>query len=393
MTVSLRLGARAVACVLGAALISAPCATAFSQGKAPASAKADKSKKKPSKAERAKARAAFEKGEEKFKSGDFPAAVEAFREANEIIPAAQAWYKIAVSLDKQGKVAEARDAYLSFLDFPPPEKMADQKAEVEARMLALSKGTIKLTTEPAGATVTIDGEPAKGPAPLALMVKPGKHKIDVSAPAYEPSTREVEVGAGATLEVTIPLAATPPPPPPPPVVSAPPVASAPPPAAPVKEQPPPSKVPAYVTLGLGGVGAVVGTIFGLQALSAKSDFKSKPTTDNADRAERNALIADMAFGVAVTLGITGTVLLLAGGDKPAEPAKAGQLRLSPVITPQTQGAAAFIRFLSGSIGNHLTLPERIAPHGDAQVALDSLARCRLVRSSPPHGVRARCLRR
>jgi hypothetical protein len=88
---------------------------------------------------------------------------------------------------------------------------------------------------------------------------------------------------------------------------------------------------------------VVGTIFGFQALSAKSDFNSKPTTKNADDAERNALISDMAFGVAVTLGITGTVLLLSGNKK-ADPAKSSKLHLTPVLTPQTQGAAAILRF-------------------------------------------------
>src|SRR6185295_15511769 len=75
-----------------------------------------------------------------------------------------------------------------------------------------------------------------------------------------------------------------------------------------------SKLPAYITLGVGVVGAGIGTVFGIQALSAKSDFDSNPTSDNADKAERNALIADMSFGVALTLGITGIVLLTAGGD-------------------------------------------------------------------------------
>ena len=68
-------------------------------------------------------------------------------------------------------------------------------------------------------------------------------------------------------------------------------------------------MPAYVTLGIAGAGAVVGTIFGLKALSAKSDFDDTPTRELADDTERNALIADMAFGVAITLGVTGIVLL------------------------------------------------------------------------------------
>ena len=110
-------------------------------------------------------------------------------------------------------------------------------------------------------------------------------------------------------------------------------------------------VPAYVTLGIAAAGAVVGTIFGMKALSAKSDFDDNPTTESADDAERNALIADMAFGVAVTLGVTGIVLLTSGDD--AGPAKNGKLerlpkkatlKLAPYASPKGGGAAALLTF-------------------------------------------------
>ncbi len=98
----------------------------------------------------------------------------------------------------------------------------------------------------------------------------------------------------------------------PPPAEAPP-AQPPPPAAPIE---PRSPVPAYVTLGLAGAGVVVGTIFGIQALGAKSDFDDAPTTKTADKVDRFALIADMSFAVALTFGVTGAVLLLS--DDPAQ---------------------------------------------------------------------------
>ena len=94
---------------------------------------------------------------------------------------------------------------------------------------------------------------------------------------------------------------------------------------------------------------VVGTIFGLGALSAKSDFNKTPTTSLADKAERNALIADMAFGIAVTLGVTGTVLLVTSGGS-SEPAKTGAVKkaptygFAPMIGPNAQGASGFFTF-------------------------------------------------
>lgn len=355
---------RALAGALSASMALTPCAAAFAQKKDDKPAKADKKadkkadtadakadkpkgkrKNPPTKAERDKAKAAFGRGKEKFEAGDYAAAAEAYREANETIPSPQALYRYALALDKAGKGAEARAQYQLFLDVPPPEAMAEQKGAAETRLKELNVGTIKLTSTPDGASVMVDGQPAAGPTPLTLTLKPGPHTLEVKAPNYEPSTRELVVVAASSVDVAVPLKELPPTPPPAPTAPPPPppepVASASV-APPPKEEAPPSKVPAYVTLGLAGAGAVVGTIFGIKALSAKSDFKDSPTTSNADSAERNALIADMAFGVALTLGITGTVLLLSGNKK--EPAKAGSLRLYPVLGPQSQGAAAVLRF-------------------------------------------------
>jgi hypothetical protein len=114
-------------------------------------------------------------------------------------------------------------------------------------------------------------------------------------------------------------------------------------------------VPAYVTLGIAGASAVVGTIFGVQALSSKSDFDDTPTTELADDTERNALIADMAFGVAITLGVTGVVLLTSDEDpapataqnvrlKRAPEKRAGEVNLRPYAGPKGGGASARVTF-------------------------------------------------
>jgi hypothetical protein len=342
---------RALACALSASIILSPLSAAFAQkkGKEPpkseakASAKNGK-KKEPTKADRARAKEAFARGKEKFEQGDFLAAAEAYREANSIIPAPQALFRIALSLDKAGKGVEAIQAYQIFLDAPPPDSMAEQKAEAENRLKSLQVGTLKLILTPPDATVLVDGQPAQGSSPLSLTLKPGAHNLQISAPNHEPTTRDLTVAAASSTELTIELKELPPPPPPPvpeppPVVSTPEPAPAPPPQQEVKT----SKVPAYVTLGLAGAGAVVGTIFGFKALSSKNNFDDKPSVKSADDAERNALISDMAFGVAITLGITGTVLLLSG-DKKSEPVRAGKFRFAPILTPQAQGAAAILRF-------------------------------------------------
>jgi len=124
--------------------------------------------------------------------------------------------------------------------------------------------------------------------------------------------------------------------------------------SPVDAPPPPeekSMVPAYVTLGIAGAGAVVGSIFGVMALQDKNDYDDgEYTTEKADAVERNALIADMAFGVAITLGVTGIVLLTSGDSqeesvKHTRPLpKKAQLHVAPYVSPYGGGAAARLTF-------------------------------------------------
>lgn len=323
--------------LVAVAIAGAPTSQLFAQKKPPV---ADA---KPDKAKQEKARDAYKRGEEKMAAGDFAGAADGYKEANDLIPSAQAQYKMSLAYDKAGKAAEALAGYKAFLGGTVPEKMAEQKAAAEKRVGELGTATLKVTTNPPGANVKIDGERSLDGAPMSVQVKPGKHKVEVSLADHEPASREIEVVAGATAEVSLDLKAAPAAAPPPPVsASAAPVASSAPPPPPPPPAEPRSKVPAYVVLGVGGAAAVVGAVFGMQALSAKSKYNDAPTTDRADKAEKNALIADMAFGVAVTLGVTGAVLLLTS-DKPAEP-KAGKLHIAPVITPNAQGAAAFFKF-------------------------------------------------
>jgi hypothetical protein len=120
----------------------------------------------------------------------------------------------------------------------------------------------------------------------------------------------------------------------------------PPPSTPVAR----SKVPGYVTLGIAGASAIVGTIFGIKALEDEKEFNDAPSTRRADDVERNALIADMAFGVTLTLGITGLVLLIADDPLPEQTTAlrpnpgSARLEVTPVVSAKGAGAAATLTF-------------------------------------------------
>jgi tetratricopeptide (TPR) repeat protein len=275
------------------------------------------------------ARKAYGEGEKAYAAGDFSSAYTGFSKANELIPSAQATYWATKSLDQVGRSDEAIKGYETLLADPNNSKIGDDKlADARARLAALKAaqvGEITVSTTAPGAVLLVDGAPQPGPLPTVLKLSPGPHKLTLTAEGYDAKEVDLQVQAGTQVQQSIEmLPHTPPPPPVVPVA----VAEVTPPPPPPEKQ---SKVPAYVTLGIAAGGAVVGTIFGVKALSAKSDFDSNPTAQHADDTERNALIADMAFGVALTLGVTG-IVLLTSNDEAEAPAKAAKLRQPPKAT-------------------------------------------------------------
>jgi PEGA domain len=298
------------------------------------------------------ARKAYGEGEKAYAAGDFTTAYAAYSKANDLIPSAHAAYWAAKSLDQVGKSDAAIQGYETLLADPGAAKIGEEKlTDARSRLATLKAGqvgevTVRSTTP--GAVLLVDGVPQVGPLPAVLKLAPGPHKLNVSAPGFDATDIDLQVQAGTKLEQDLDLHAhIVPPPPPPPVPEIVPIT--PPPPPPAEKH---SLVPAYVTLGIAAGGAIVGTIFGVQALSAKSDFDKDPTTKHADDTERNALIADMAFGVAVTLGVTGIVLLTSGDDSAEGPGKVSKLhtpvkstfRVLPYVGRESGGAAARLTF-------------------------------------------------
>lgn len=77
----------------------------------------------------------------------------------------------------------------------------------------------------------------------------------------------------------------------------------------------PNRVPAYVSLGVGGAGLVVGSIFGGLALSQASRDLKDGKPDEQASATAKAWVSNIGFGVAVVGVAVGVVLLVT--QKPA----------------------------------------------------------------------------
>jgi hypothetical protein len=245
-----------------------------------------------------------------------------------------------MSLDRAGDVAAAYAAFNVLLADPHAADLGPEKLEAATarqRALATVPADLSVTTTPAGAHLQVSGVEIASATPVTLRIAPGRHVLVVSLPGYETQRLEISATPGAKLTPSLTLV---------PITGPAGLAAAPPePLAQTSR----SRVPGYVTIGIAGASAIVGTIFGVRALQDKSDFNAAPSAPQADATERDALIADMAWGVTLTLGITGAVLLLTN-EAPSATAQAVRereqagLRVLPYVSPKGAGAAATLNF-------------------------------------------------
>jgi len=339
---------RVVAGAVAGSLALAQAQAAWAQ---PSPAKPAAGAAAPAKSDLAAAKKHYADGEKKYKAGDYAGALADFKEANEIKSTPHAERYLGLCEDNLGHYEAAADWYDKFLAHVP-DKLATEGDEVRKREgeIKAMPGKVHVDSTPAGGTVTIDDKPQSGPTPLDVELPPGTHVVKVTAPGRLPGSKPVDVAFASTQSVSLELEPEPPPSAPPPVAAVPPVV----PAAPSTPAPPPeprSLVPAFVTGGLAVAAAGVGTVFGIIALGNKSDFDKNPTTSTADDGDTHALIADMAFGVALTFGVTSAVLFLTK-DEPAatssvhvkKKTRAMTVTPIPVVGPHSGGAGFAVRF-------------------------------------------------
>ena len=303
------LGTKILAGCVAGALVLAQVPSAWAQPRpAPPASKADL----------AAAKRHYGEGDKKYKAGDYAGAELEFKAANDIKAAPQTERFIGLCEDHQGHLQVAVDWFDRFLAHVP-ERMADQGEEIRKREAEIKAipGKVHIESNPPAASVAVDDRPQAAPTPMDVDLAPGPHTIKLTAPGRLPTQKAIDVAFASrqTVSADLDLEPSAPPPPPPPVAAAvpPPPTPAPPPG-PVE---PRSQLPAYVTGGLAIVAAGVGTVFGIMALSDKSDFDKNPTTQTADNGDTHALIADMSFGVALTFGVTSAVLFLTRDEAPA----------------------------------------------------------------------------
>jgi tetratricopeptide (TPR) repeat protein len=157
----------------------------------------------------AKAREAFVAGQGLYSDGKFAEALRRFEESYGLKPHPATVFNIARCLDKTGDLVRAMTSYKEYLRLAPTATDADEVTKaivsIESRLQAKGSQHVLVYTEPATATVTIDGREVGATSPVATVLSPGQHTVVITAPGYERYERSFALGATRSLELTVSL--------------------------------------------------------------------------------------------------------------------------------------------------------------------------------------------
>jgi hypothetical protein len=325
-------------------------------------------------ADRASARAAAQEGLKAFQEGRFQDAADLCARAEAFMHAPTHLLLLARAQTKLGHLVEAQEAYFRIKrehlppDAPRPWVEAQMAASDEQNALAPRIPTLKVTVEGAAVkdvALTIDGQPVKSELiGLARPVNPGQHTLLARAPSAESDPANVMMREGGAQALTLtlhPVAVTSTPaasPPEPSAGPAPPAATAT--APPQTEGSGGStgmRVGGWIGVGLGVVGAALGTVFLLKHQSDQHDADGLCTPKDANgdcpgsnrsqianldsSASSAATIAWDSYGVGAAALGTGVVMLVMSGGKGA-PQTTGSSRVMPWVGATSAGVT--VRF-------------------------------------------------
>jgi hypothetical protein len=279
----------------------------------------------------ASADALFQEGSALLKAGTTEAACDKLAESQRVEPAIGTLGLLAFCHEQSGKLGTALREYAEVAELARLAGQAPRERVARERITELSNKVSRLAvqlSQPASEVdVSLDGrrlEPQELASPLPLDA--GTYEVRVSGAGFKPWTQSLTVLAdGSTVRLIAPrlerLSASPAP-----------VAAAPEPVA-VGTHPLRRKA-MWASFALGGAGAVVGTYFGLSAMSARSDSRphcqgntcDQTGVDARERALERAGVSTVAFTIAAVGAGAGLVLLLTDHSTAEQRAT---LRLTP----------------------------------------------------------------
>jgi hypothetical protein len=308
----------------------------------------------PSAQEKETARNLMDVGDEQFAAGNFAEAAKAYRSADDIMVVPSTRYAFGKSLERVGRLIEARDALLSVARMPKPvnEPAAFRHARAQAIVLAQQIRpripTVRVQPDglPTGSDYRISVDGRELPASLRslpIRLNPGQHGIKITAPGFASDVEKVDVKESERRVMKIPVHTV---------------------AGDQfdkdKDKDGPAKFPpegperpelteddglsplVWIGFGAGGAGLLVGVITGAMSSSKTSELdeacggdKTCPPSAEDIHASAQTLshVSTIGFVVGVAgagVGIVG-LLLSGGGDSGGDETEAAAFR--PIVAP------------------------------------------------------------
>jgi hypothetical protein len=157
-------------------------------------------------AERAQARAAFQRGVEAYAAERFQEALASFQEAYRIAPHPSVRVNMANCYERLERPLEALDHFERFLaeaENASPEQQREVRTAV--RRLRQQVGEVFVRVQPEGATVRVGNVMRTAPVLEPIELARGTHRVEVSFAGHRTETRDVEVRGGDRVELTVTL--------------------------------------------------------------------------------------------------------------------------------------------------------------------------------------------
>jgi hypothetical protein len=267
----------------------------------------------------------FRAGRAAYERGDFRAAAASFEQAAQAEPHAQAWYAAGDAWASARSADRAVYAFERALELGglPPKRVQ----EVERRVATLSRRLgVADIRGPTGSAVTVAHVP-RAELPLRVYLQPGDHRVELIEPAYAAQSKQVQITAGKTVEVTFDYEPQEP--------DAAPVSE--PTVAPPEPVDPPTDEPAvapavagWAMVGLGAASAVVAAAVTAVALDARDEWEAdRRDMDLFDRAETLRTATGITWLAAGVLTAAGSTILIVDAITNDQGAPAASLRIGP----------------------------------------------------------------
>ena len=218
---------------------------------------------------------------------------------------------------------------------------------------------VNLSSVPTGAGITVDGAVTDTVTPSTIELTPGEHTIVLNAEGFEPLEKLLTLAKGEKKQLAIdfdkegkPTAGGEP-------ALVDPFAdeggAVPAEGGEIENESEGPPAAFWIAAAVAGVGLVSGTVFGTMALGDEDDFNQKKKSVSAnqgdlqdikDSGERNAIIADVSFGVAAAAAVVGVIILLTHkhGEKAGEDTAQARVNVVPVASENAVGMSTAVSF-------------------------------------------------